>query len=89
MGTLMIRGVHGVSRVLSRLRQKQHFRQQPGSGIVLAGSTVKVELTGPYDPGVTGSTRPQVGVHQESGWGYVGLQQSKSATQNLVSIQSL
>ena len=75
--------------VQGRLRQKQHFRQQPGSGTVLAGSTVKVDLTGPYDPGVTGSTWALVGVHEESDWGYVGLQRSKSASDNLASIQSL
>jgi hypothetical protein len=30
-----------------------------------------------------------VGVHEESDWGYVGLQRSKSASDNLASIQSL
>ena len=75
--------------VQARLRQKQHLRQQPGSGTELAGSTVKVDLTGPYDPGVTGSTWALVGVHEESDWGFVGLQRSKSAPENLVSIQSL
>ena len=75
--------------VQARLRQKQHLRQQPGSGTELAGSTVKVDLTGPYDPGVTGSTWALVGVHEESDWGFVGLQKSKSAPENLVSIQSL
>ena len=77
--------------VQGRLRQKQHFKQQPGSGTMLAGSTVKVDLTGPYDPGVTGSTWALVGVHEESDSGYVGLQRSKSASasDNLASIQSL
>ena len=56
---------------------------------MLADSTVKVDLTGPYDPGVTDSTWALVGVHEESDWGYVGLQQSKSAAENLVSTQSL
>ena len=75
--------------VQGRLRQKQHCRQTAGSGTVLAGSTVKVDLTGPYEPGVTGSTWALVGVHEESDWGYVGLQQSKAAAASLVSIQSM
>ena len=75
--------------VQGRLRQKQHLHQIAGSGTVLAGSTVKVDLTGPYEPGVTGSTWALVGVHEESDWGYVGLQQSKAAAASLVSIQSL
>ena len=54
----------------------------------MAGSTVKVDLTGSYEPGVTGSTWALVDVHEESGWGYVGLQQSKAAAASLVSIQS-
>ena len=40
------------------------YRQTAGSGIVLAGSTVKVELSGPYEPGVTGSTWALVDVHE-------------------------
>ena len=69
--------------VQGRLKQKQHFHQIAGSG------TVKVDLTGPYEPGVTGSTWALVDVHEESDWGYVGLQQSKAAAASLVSIQSL
>ena len=72
--------------VQGRPRQKQHCRQVAGSGTLLAGSTVKVDLTGSYEPGVTNSTWAQVGVHEESDWGYVGLQQSKAATTSLVSI---
>ena len=75
--------------VQGRLRQKQHCRQVAGSGTALAGSTVKVDLTGPYEPGVTGSTWALVGIHEESDWGYVGLQQSKAAAASLVSIQSM
>ena len=75
--------------VQGRLRQKQHCRQTAGSGTILAGSTVKVDLTGPYESGVTGSTWALVGVHEESDWGYVGLQQSKAAAASLVSIQSM
>ena len=75
--------------VQGRLKQKQHFRQVPGSGTDSAGATVKVDLTGPYEPGVTGSTWALVGVHEESDWGYVGLQQSKSARATLVSVQDL
>ena len=51
--------------VQGRLKQKQHFRQVPGSGTDSAGATVKVDLTGPYEPGVTGSTWALVGVHEE------------------------
>ena len=76
-------------RVQGRLKQKQHLQQLAGSGTEMAGSTVKVDLTGPYEPGVTGSTWALVGVHEESDWGYVGLQQSKAAPAPLVSIQSL
>ena len=38
---------------------------------------------------MTGSTWALVGVHEESDWGYVGLQQSKAAAASLVSIQSM
>ena len=65
--------------VQGRLKQKQHFHQVAGSGTVLAGSIVKVGLTGP-------------GYRQHMGtgdWGCVGLQQSKAAAASLVSIQSL
>ena len=55
----------------------------------MTGSTVKVDLTGPYEPGVTGSTWALVGVHEESDWGYVGLQQSNADVASLVSMQSL
>jgi hypothetical protein len=75
--------------VQGRLKQKQHLQQLAGSGTEMAGSTVKVDLTGPYEPGVTGSTWALVGVHEESDWGYVGLQQSKAAAAFLVSMQSL
>jgi hypothetical protein len=75
--------------VQGRLKPKQHLQQLAGSGTEMAGSTVKVDLTGPYEPGVTGSTWALVGVHEESDWGYVGLQQSKAASASLVSIQSL
>ena len=55
--------------VQGRLKQKQHLQQLAGSGTEMAGSTVKVDLTGPYEPGVTGSTWALVGVHEESDWG--------------------
>ena len=55
-----------------------------GSGTALAGSTGKVELTRPYEQGVTGSTWTVVGVHEEGDWVYVGLQQSKAAASSLV-----
>jgi hypothetical protein len=55
----------------------------------MAGSTVKVDLSGKHEPGVTGSTWALVGVHEESDWGYVGLQQSKSGESCLVSIQDM
>ena len=75
--------------VQGKLKQKQHVRQLAGSGVDMAGSTVKVDLSGKHEPGVTGSTWALVGVHDESDWGYVGLQQSKAGESCLVSIQDL
>ena len=72
------------------LKQRQHFRQLPGSGESLSGSRrVQVDFTGPYEPGVTGSTVALVGVETEDDWGYVGLQKDRSAQSTLVSIQDL
>jgi hypothetical protein len=76
--------------VQGRLKQRQHFRQLPGSGESLSGSRrVQLDFTGPYEPGVTGSKVALVGVETEDDWGYVGLQQDRSAQSTLVSIQDL
>jgi hypothetical protein len=75
--------------VQGKLKQKQHLRQLAGSGTDMAGGTIKVDLSGKHEPGVTGSTWALIGVHEESDWGYVGLQESKSAESCLVSIQDM
>ena len=55
----------------------------------MAGSTVKIDLSGKHEPGVTGSTWALVRVHEESDWEYIGLQQSKSAESCLISIHDM
>lgn len=75
--------------VQGRLKQQQHRKQISGAGVNLAGSTVKCDLSGPHESGVTGSVWAMIGVHIDSSWGYVGLQRDKSAQSTLASLQSL
>ena len=75
--------------VQGKVRHKRAFRQIEGANKEPAGSTAKVDLSGPHEPGVTCSTSALIGVHEESGWGFVGLRKLKSAKETLVSIQEL
>jgi hypothetical protein len=59
------------------------------SGVNLSGSTIKCDLSGPHEVGVTGSVWGMIGVHIDSSWGYVGLQKDKSAQSTLESLQSM
>jgi hypothetical protein len=75
--------------VQSRLRTKKAVRKLRESYLSAAGVSVVSDLTGPHELGVAGSKFAQVVVDLDSSWGYVGLQESRSDSDTLKSVQDM
>ena len=77
--------------IQSVLRERQALRNKEGPGRhgSDSGYVVDSDFSGPHEPDVDGNVQGYVGVEMGSGYGYVGLQESRSASHTLESIKQL
>jgi hypothetical protein len=75
--------------VQSRLRARKAVRKLRESMLSPSGLSVVSDFSGPHEMGVTGSRFTQNIVDLDSGWGYVGLQKTRTDSDTLKSIQDM
>jgi hypothetical protein len=68
------------------MKAKEAFRVPRSERVSKKGYAVSVDFSGPFEPDVDGNNFGLIGVELESSKGFVGLQQSRSAsdTRNII-----
>ena len=76
--------------IQGKLRARQSLRKMLGGAKANpAGRSISIDFTGPHTEGVAGGKYALVGVELEHDWGYVGIQNDRTASNTLKSIQDL
>ena len=74
--------------VRANLRERKAVRKVRDSKVNPNGYTVDSDFSGKHEPDIDGFVYAYIGVEIESGYGFVALQYSRSATDTLVSIRA-
>jgi hypothetical protein len=73
--------------VRANLRERRAVRKVKDSKVSPNGYTIDSDFSGKHEPCIDGYTYAYVGVEVGSGYGYVGLQNSRSATDTVESVK--